>query len=201
MKCSKKSTHPWKPVILYIIVVVLAVSLSVTVLAATQYNWGPQDFTPYTGSFIARDDLVSAFDMKWTNTQVSNFELGQSSMSPLSWLTTEYEFRPVGYTPQQLWENGSERLFSNMPSAYYEFQAYDTDDIAVCSGYAAGYEANTYYYGHLYFDETTSIPSSSTRYIFESEYGMTVPGSDDSLPSAYEQYDLSNTYLNTYYSW
>jgi hypothetical protein len=179
--------------------ILLIYLLSVSATAATGYSWGPHDFTPYSGSFIALNNYVSALNMRWSASQVTIWGLAQSAAT-MSDLTTEYEFRPIGYNPHQIWSSGSISFASNMPSAYYEFQPYDEDDIAVCSGWAAGYNDSTYYYGSMYLTAASGA-SSTAQYIFESEYGMKFPIVSDSLPSAYEQYTLQTTYMGTNYNW
>jgi len=185
--------------------ITIILSMQVNASAATQYAWGPNTWTPYQGSFYASTTYVSVYNMKWNSSQVSIWELAQSGQF-LTWLTTEYEIRPVNYTTQQIWVLGSESFSTNLPAAYCEFQPDDPEDIAVCSGWAAGYVAETSYYGRLYLSAASNAPTTP-RYIFESEYGQTVPLFDDSLPLCYEQYvsrpglTLPSTYFGTYYNW
>lgn len=179
--------------------ILFIISSTVTIYAAAEYDWGPQYFTPYEGQFIAKTNFVAAVNMKWSESQCETLFLSQSTLA-FSWLTSEFEFRPVSYSPHDIWDNESVTFVSNLPDSYYEFQDDDTDDIAVCSQFAAGYEEEKSYYGRLYFTELDDAPTDA-QYIFESEHGQTVPLYDDSLPIAYEQYDLETTYMGDYYYW
>lgn len=198
-----KKKHLSKTIALCLCLVMLSTVMIIPASAATEYTWGPHYWTPEKGSFRASTTIASAYGLQWTSDQIAIIKRDQA-MTNYWHYGTEFEFRPIdsngnSINPHSIWS--AETSFStNLPAAYYEFQDDDPDDIAVCNRFDAAITPNATYYAHLYL-KPVSGASNSTRYIFESEYGMSFVGLTDALPTSYEQYTLSATYFGNIYHW
>lgn len=194
--------------------------LTTTCLAATWYAWGPQFFTPYTGSVGAFSTYFSASELKWTSEQISDIIADW----PVGWETLEIECRPysnnagqdtTSVSPSLLWDyQGTDHpdIMTNLPDGYGEFQSDDPDDIAIVCGRLGEVEAEEEYYGEFELEPKNGITFTNRRVLFESEYGVFFAdiAYEDSLPLKYEQLfnrtsdsDVvdANTYFGRYYEW
>ena len=198
----------------------VAVALSTTCFAAEWLPWGPNHFTPYTGSIGAFSTYYSVSDLRWTEDQIREIGFDPG----IGWKSLELECRPYSNNPGQdttqvsadaLWEyQGTDHLdiMTNLPNGYGEFQKNDPDDIAIVCVRLATIEPEEEYYGTIELDPKSGITFTNRRVLFESEYGRH-PGEgiyDDSLPLKYEQlfnrnYDGdvvdADTYFGRYYDW
>lgn len=200
--------------------ILVAVVLSTTCFAAEWLPWGPNHFTPYTGSIGAFSTHYSVSDLRWTKEQILDIK----SDPGIGWKSLELECRPYSNNAGQdttqvsagaLWEyQGTDHpdIMTNLPNGYGEFQKKDPDDIAIVCVKLATVEPEVEYYGEMELDPKSGITFTNRRVLFESEYGRH-PGEaiyDDSLPLKYEQlfnrnYDGdvvdADTYFGKYYDW
>lgn len=193
-------TKPKKTAFVFVLILSLSIFLLIPVFAATQDPWGPNWYTPYSGSMKAASGYVEAKDLYWSSSSLSTFATLQAGTS---WfLVTEYEFRPNSGHPIDYWQNPSTSdYFSNFPSAYYEFEGGTSDsdnDIAVCCGHVNGCYTSTAYYGRIYLNSQPGANFSSNTLQLESEYGIYILF--DALPSNYELWQTSANF-NTDYPW
>lgn len=176
--------------------VMVSSMMSMGASAATGYSWGPQYFTPDTGSFWANSRLVEVWNLKWNYQDL--VALSNKQAEEGLDLTVEYEFRPEADS-HSIW--ASVRSFtSNLPSAFYELQVFDHDDISIGSRKVTNCSTITTYYGDLGTNPADSASVVTRNYMFESELGkwMLV----DSLPLAYERYKNGATCtFDTTYTW
>ena len=208
--------HKFKRIRVISATVVLALALAITASAATWHSWGPQYFTPYTGTMGAFDDGVKASDMMWSSDDITSIK----NAGGVGFKTLEFECRPysnnpgsetTSVDPNNIWYNNDNQIsfMSNYPSAYYEFQSNDPDDVAICVGRAADLVAETSYYGTLSLELKPGITTANRRVLLESEFGrQLVVG--DSIPTDYEQVfnrssdsdvEAADTYFEKTYEW
>jgi hypothetical protein len=200
MKLKMKRPCKLKSTLLLTCIICILIALPTTAAhAAVEDPWGPQIYTPYTGSMQAHSTAARAFALKWTSSQVNTWYYAQQAATMV--LVTEYEIRPVTGNPDTYWDSSNCTYASNFPSAYYEYESgtsASANDVAVCCGYAAGFDSTTSYYGSLTLSARSGASYTNKLLVFESEYGMYFSG--DALPLQYEIFK-NNALFNPTYSW
>ena len=187
--------------------VALIIGLIITVciapvFAAIHDTWGPNWYTPYTGEMYAGPYSVAARKLYWSSSSLATYVSLQEGTGGA--LVDEFEFRPNGVHPIDLWQNPSSSNFvSNFPSAYYEFESGTTsndNDVSVCCGFVAVCSSSTAYYGKVYLSPQSNANFISNTLQFESEYGEYL--FIDAWPLQYEVYeDMSAVSFDTAYPW
>ncbi len=174
-------------------------SINASAIWPTNVDW-PGFYTPYTGKFYASTTAVKVSDFSWSSAQTDSFA------STTLRYGLEFEFRPNGVTKDDVWsEHLSEA--TNMPTAFFEFQASDPDDIAIGCGQLSAVWAGNVYYASMSLRKNPSFNQTNLAYTFESEYGRWVP----IVSSVLQDFDPINyaVYLDSYnnvnfgrtYSW
>lgn len=193
---------------LIVICSVLCSLLTTTCLAAaTWYPWGPQYFTPHTGTIGASSTMFEVDNLRWTQEQITQID----TAGGIGYKSLELECRPFAGTtavdPHTLWNNSNVSFESNLPHCSFEFQDSDCDDIAIACNRLVEVEADTPYYGRATLTPKTGATFGDKKALFESEFGRYV--GVDSYPIAYEQVfnqtsdsnPLHAAAFGSYYSW
>lgn len=137
---------------------------AISASAWTKVEW-PGFYTPKVGNFTASVSRVQVTNMRWTSDQTTAFNPPLQPTPNTEQNGVEFEFRPKQvegadgvkrYTPHDIWSNKTSET-SNLPMAYFEFQPYDDDDIAICCGDLKFIEAEKTYYGTMGLEKSLDL--------------------------------------------
>lgn len=97
--------------------------------SALEYDYWSAYYVPYTGSFYADSTVVRVSGLKWTSSQME--AVGEAYPDVIC-PSIEFEIRPATPTTntKNIWGSKNGALSSNIPSAGFEFQLLDFNDVS-----------------------------------------------------------------------
>jgi len=177
-----------------IVAIISAVAITFTVaapaMAASIDSWYSVGtwYRPYQGTASFQRTNVQGYNMKWSASQLANFESGHC------W---ELEFRTYNGSdtaavhPNTIYDVASgANLVSSLPNAYYEFSNNEPDDVSIGTHGCTNLVADRAYNGVLYLTAKSGTIGTNYKALIETELGYWALL--DGLPLRYAQLEKIN---------